>query len=57
MKFKFAVLCLLGVFLTTELKVHEDAFNNLRAVVNGKRNELIQQKKHYFSVYQKQKER
>ncbi|MGF1853533.1 Wzz/FepE/Etk N-terminal domain-containing protein [Vibrio satsumensis] len=29
----------------TELKVHEDAFNNLRATVNGKRNELIQQKK------------
>lgn len=29
----------------TELKVHEDAFNNLQAVVNGKRNELIQQKR------------
>ncbi|MEZ8087642.1 LPS O-antigen chain length determinant protein WzzB [Vibrio sp. 1S139] len=31
--------------LMTELKVNEDAFNNLRAVVNGKRNELIQQKR------------
>ncbi|PTO86880.1 LPS chain length-determining protein [Vibrio splendidus] len=29
----------------TEEKVHQDAFNNLQAVVNGKRNELIQQKK------------
>lgn len=28
----------------TELKVHEDAFNNLQATVNGKRNELVQQK-------------
>ncbi len=35
---------LTAYILTTELKVHEDAFNNLRAVVNGKRNELIQQK-------------
>ncbi|MEO9494293.1 MAG: Wzz/FepE/Etk N-terminal domain-containing protein [Vibrio splendidus] len=31
--------------LATESKVHHDAFNNLRAVVNGKRNELIQQKR------------
>lgn len=29
----------------TERKVRQDAFNNLQAVVNGKRNELIQQKK------------
>ncbi|MEZ9018120.1 Wzz/FepE/Etk N-terminal domain-containing protein [Vibrio lentus] len=29
----------------TEAKVQEDAFNNLQAVVSGKRNELIQQKK------------
>ncbi|MFS1947152.1 LPS O-antigen chain length determinant protein WzzB [Vibrio lentus] len=29
----------------TESKVHGDAFNNLRAVVNSKRNELVQQKK------------
>ncbi|MDP2502860.1 chain-length determining protein [Vibrio splendidus] len=36
---------LTAYILTTELKVHEDAFNNLQAVVNGKRNELIQQKK------------
>lgn len=36
---------LTAYILTTELKVHEDAFNNLRAVVNGKRNELIQQKR------------
>ncbi|MEZ8577463.1 LPS O-antigen chain length determinant protein WzzB [Vibrio splendidus] len=35
---------LTAYILTTELKVHQDAFNNLRAVVNGKRNELIQQK-------------
>ncbi len=28
----------------TESKVHEDAFNNLQAIVNGKRNELVQQK-------------
>lgn len=31
--------------LAIEAKVYEDAFNNLRAVVNGKRNELIQQKR------------
>nr|WP_246856303.1 Wzz/FepE/Etk N-terminal domain-containing protein [Vibrio crassostreae] len=36
---------LTAYILMTELKVHEDAFNNLRAVVNGKRNELIQQKR------------
>ncbi|MEZ8379113.1 LPS O-antigen chain length determinant protein WzzB [Vibrio splendidus] len=30
--------------LSTESKVHQDAFNNLRAAVSGKRNELIQQK-------------
>lgn len=36
---------LTAYILITELKVHEDAFNNLRAVVNGKRNELIQQKR------------
>ncbi|WP_172380564.1 LPS O-antigen chain length determinant protein WzzB [Vibrio sp. Vb339] len=36
---------LTAYIFTTELKVHEDAFNNLRAVVNGKRNELIQQKR------------
>ncbi|MEZ9158465.1 LPS O-antigen chain length determinant protein WzzB [Vibrio lentus] len=29
----------------TESKVHQDAFNNLQAVINGKRNELIQQKR------------
>lgn len=29
----------------TESKVHEDAFNNLQALVSGKQNELIQQKK------------
>ncbi|CAH7484514.1 LPS O-antigen subunit length determinant protein (WzzB/FepE family) [Vibrio chagasii] len=29
----------------TESSVHQDAFNNLRAVVNGKKNELIQQKR------------
>ncbi|MDN3632451.1 LPS O-antigen chain length determinant protein WzzB [Vibrio lentus] len=29
----------------TEFSVHQDAFNNLRAVVDGKRNELIQQKR------------
>ncbi|MEZ8879538.1 LPS O-antigen chain length determinant protein WzzB [Vibrio lentus] len=28
----------------TESKVHQDAFNNLQAVVNGKKNELVQQK-------------
>lgn len=31
--------------LATEAKVHDDAFNNLQAVVNGKRNELVQQKR------------
>lgn len=36
---------LTAYILTTESKVHEDAFNNLRAVVNVKRNELIQQKR------------
>ncbi|CAK2012017.1 chain length determinant protein (polysaccharide antigen chain regulator) [Vibrio crassostreae] len=30
--------------VATESKVHQDAFNNLKAAVNGKRNELIQQK-------------
>ena len=35
---------LTAYILATESKVHQDAFNNLRAVVNGKRNELIQQK-------------
>lgn len=34
---------LTAYILATESKVHQDAFNNLRAVVNGKRNELIQQ--------------
>lgn len=29
----------------TETKVHQDAFNNLNAVVNAKRNELMQQKR------------
>lgn len=29
----------------TEARVHQDAFNNLQAVINGKRNELIQQKR------------
>ncbi|MGR5357455.1 LPS O-antigen chain length determinant protein WzzB [Vibrio chagasii] len=36
---------LTSYILVTEQKVHQDAFNNLQAVVNGKRNELIQQKK------------
>ena len=36
---------LTAYILATESKVHQDAFNNLRAVVNGKRNELIQQKR------------
>ena len=37
---------LLNAYISmTEIKVHEDAFNNLQAVVNGKRNELIQQKR------------
>ncbi|MEZ9027579.1 LPS O-antigen chain length determinant protein WzzB [Vibrio cyclitrophicus] len=31
--------------LATESKVHQDAFNNLHAVVSGKKNELIQQKR------------
>ncbi len=36
---------LLAAYISvTESKVHQDAFNNLQAVVNGKRNELIQQK-------------
>ena len=35
---------LTAYILATESKVHQDAFNNLRAVVNGKRNELIQQR-------------
>ncbi|CAK3031365.1 LPS O-antigen subunit length determinant protein (WzzB/FepE family) [Vibrio crassostreae] len=35
---------LTAYILATELKVHEDAFNNLQATVNGKRNELVQQK-------------
>ncbi|WP_052880213.1 LPS O-antigen chain length determinant protein WzzB [Vibrio coralliirubri] len=36
---------LTSYILVTENKVQQDAFNNLQAVVNGKRNELIQQKK------------
>lgn len=37
---------LLNAYLSaTEEKVHQDAFNNLQAVVNGKRNELFQQRK------------
>ncbi|MEZ9482525.1 LPS O-antigen chain length determinant protein WzzB [Vibrio splendidus] len=35
---------LTAYILATESKVHEDAFNNLQAVVNGKQNELVQQK-------------
>ena len=31
--------------LATEAKVHDDAFNNLQAIVSGKRNELVQQKR------------
>lgn len=31
--------------LATESNVHSDAFNNLQAIVNGKRNELVQQKR------------
>ncbi|CAK2711810.1 Chain-length determining protein [Vibrio crassostreae] len=31
--------------LVTESNVHDDAFNNLQAIVNGKRNELVQQKR------------
>ncbi|CAH6793953.1 LPS chain length-determining protein [Vibrio chagasii] len=37
---------LLSAYITfTESKIHQDAFNNLQALVNGKRNELIQQKR------------
>ncbi|PMM08641.1 chain-length determining protein [Vibrio kanaloae] len=36
---------LTAYILATESKVHQDAFNNLSAVVSGKRNELIQQKR------------
>lgn len=36
---------LIAYISMTESKVHGDAFNNLRAVVNSKRNELVQQKK------------
>lgn len=36
---------LTAYILTTESNVHEDAFNNLQAIVNGKRNELVQQKR------------
>ncbi|MEZ8511483.1 LPS O-antigen chain length determinant protein WzzB [Vibrio splendidus] len=36
---------LTAYILATESKVHQDAFNNLNAVVSGKRNELIQQKR------------
>ena len=36
---------LTAYILTTELKAREDAFNNLRAIVNSKHNELIQQKR------------
>ncbi|CAH6940690.1 Chain-length determining protein [Vibrio chagasii] len=31
--------------LATEAKVHDDAFNNLQAIVSGKQNELVQQKR------------
>ncbi|MFA0308692.1 LPS O-antigen chain length determinant protein WzzB [Vibrio splendidus] len=36
---------LTSYIVITEAKVHQDAFNNLRALVSGKRNELIQQKR------------
>lgn len=36
---------LVAYILTTESKVREDAFRNLQAVISGKRNELIQQKR------------
>lgn len=36
---------LTSYILAIESKVHDDAFNNLRAVVSGKRNELVQQKR------------
>ena len=36
---------LTSYILVTEAKVHQDAFNNLQALINGKRNELIQQKR------------
>ncbi|MFV8463720.1 LPS O-antigen chain length determinant protein WzzB [Vibrio campbellii] len=36
---------LTAYILATESKVHEDAFNNLQATVNGKQNELVQQKR------------
>lgn len=36
---------LTAYILFTETKVHQDAFNNLNAVVNAKRNELMQQKR------------
>ena len=36
---------LVAYIVDTESKVRQDAFNNLQAVVNGKRNELIQQKR------------
>lgn len=36
---------LTAYILFTETQVHKDAFNNLNAVVNAKRNELIQQKR------------
>lgn len=35
---------LTSYILETEAKVHEDAFNNLQALVKGKRHELIQQR-------------
>ncbi|WP_409994454.1 LPS O-antigen chain length determinant protein WzzB [Vibrio sp. T20] len=35
---------LLAYISATESNVHQDAFNNLQAVISGKRNELIQQK-------------
>lgn len=35
---------LTAYILATESKVHKDAFNNLQAIINGKRNELAQQK-------------
>lgn len=35
---------LTAYIFATESKVHDDAFSNLQATVNGKRNELVQQK-------------
>ncbi|MEZ9660693.1 MULTISPECIES: LPS O-antigen chain length determinant protein WzzB [unclassified Vibrio] len=36
---------LTAYIMATQLKVHQDAFNNLQAVVSGKKNELTQQKR------------